>query len=153
MTPLDIDNIIDLATKHINTTWAFHIHNKNDVKITELIVSEILSKVDNEVLQRLYFGIGFEDEFQIYNKNAIKNRIYSYDIKDLDSTDEIFTEYCNMNGIKVVSIQRDIALKKYELIKKLKNNNIKIMVYTENNFICKMMFWIMGVDIIETDNL
>ena len=102
-------------------------------------------------------GINYQEELNILKKYNIENLIYT--LYERDSRDEEVNtngkllDYLVKNKIKCVSMNKKLVNSEKKLINLLKNNNIDLMCYAENDFINQIKLHLIGFNFIETDNL
>ena len=157
--PLDVDDIVLLISEYKDTKWVIHIHSMNNKEYTEIFLNAITNSryINDENLKRISIGINYQEELNILKKYNIQNLIYTlYEKEKRDEevdTDEKLLKYLIVNKIKCVSMNKSLIKTYKNLINKLKNNDIKVMCYAENDFINQIKLKLIGMDYIETDNL
>ena len=144
--PLDLEDVILLIKEYKNTKWVIHMHSMNTEEHSEIFLKEIINSknIDEDILSRISIGINYQEELNILKKYNIENLIYT--LYERDSRDE----EVNTNGKLLDYLVKNKIKCVFNL---LKNNNIDLMCYAENDFINQIKLHLIGFNFIETDNL
>lgn len=159
ITPLDLQNFINLMKKHKNIKVMLHIHSNQNPQITEYVIKEIIKETNSnpQILNRFLIGINFMEELELLNKYPeFKNRHFYIRPKEkrTDSLKDIqeIINFLKNNNIKIVSMPYKAILEHPKEVKMLKQNGIYIYSFTQNNIKEILKIKIIGVDTIGTDN-
>ena len=160
ITPLNLNDFIELMNKYKNIQVMLHIHSNNDSNITDFVIKEILNATnyDSKILDRLLIGINYSRELEVLNRYPqIKNILFyvreknkrNGELKDIEQ----IISYLKENNIRIVSMPYKAVMESPKEVKALRKNKIYIYSFTQNNVMEILKMKMIGVHTIGTDGL
>lgn len=161
-TPLDLKDFIKIMKQNKNIRVLLHIQSKKSKKTTAKVLDKIIKEAgeNTEIFDRIFVGVNFIGEIdEIKKRKQFKNYEYYIRIKEKRPTQysniEDIISYMKQNNIGFSSVAYDVFIKNREEalieLKKLKENNITVFVFTVNNVFDILKLKLYGVDAIGSD--